>query len=273
MEIGAGGRSAFDAGGQEFPRGRLDCTPGHRLDSPLVIFPPVSPWISGRYLGFSRRKEGRMLEDIPLFSTLNAQTLRFLEGVAVKRAYPKNAILISEGDRSDQLFTILSGKIKVVIMDPEGKEIVVNLLGPGDCFGELAMIDGETRSATIVTTEPTQVLTIGRADFTPILTSNPDFMYSLLKVLAAKVRAATSMVESLAFEDVYARLVRLLTNLARPRDNLLVVEEKLTHQEIANMIGSSREVVSRMLKALSVGGYISIDQKRICIKGKLPRSY
>lgn len=214
-----------------------------------------------------------MLKDIPLFSSLNAQTLRVLQDVAVKRVYPKNAILISEGDKSDQLYAILSGKIKVVIMDPEGKEIVVNLLGPGDCFGEIALIDGETRSATIVTTEPTQVLTISRADFTPILTSNPDLMYNLLKVLARKVRLATNMVESLAFEDVYARLVRLLTNLAKPKDNLLVVEERLTHQEIANMIGSSREVVSRMLKALSIGGYIAIDQKKICIKGKLPRSF
>jgi CRP/FNR family transcriptional regulator, cyclic AMP receptor protein len=214
-----------------------------------------------------------MLKDIPLFSSLNSETLRRLEGVAVRRSYPKNTVLISEGDQGDQLYAVLSGKAKAVVMDPEGREIVVNLLGPGDCFGEIAMIDGETRSATIVTTEPTQVLTVGRADFTPILTSNPDLMHHLLKVLARKVRAATSMVESLAFEDVYARLIRLLTNLARPKGNLLVVEERLTHQEIANMIGSSREVVSRMLKALSSGGYIAINQKRICIKGKLPRGF
>lgn len=214
-----------------------------------------------------------MLKDIPLFSFLNSETLRHLEGVAIKRSYPKNTILISEGDRSDQLYAILDGKIKVVVMDPEGREIVVNLLGPGDCFGEIAMIDGEARSATIVTTEPTQVLTIGRADFIPVLTSNPDLMHHLLKVLARKLRAATIMVESLAFEDVYARLIRLLTNLAKPKGNLFVVEERLTHQEIANMIGSSREVVSRMLKSLSSGGYISIDEKRICIKGKLPRAF
>ncbi len=214
-----------------------------------------------------------MLKDIHLFSSLNDQTLAYLERVAVKRVYPKNTILLSEGDKSDQLYAILSGKIKVVVMDPEGKEIVVNLLGPGDCFGEIAMIDGETRSATIITTEPSQVLTISSGDFAPILTANPDLMFSLLKVLARKVRAATLMVESLAFEDVYARLVRLLTNLARPRGKLLVVEEKLTHQEIANMIGSSREVVSRMLKALSNGGYITTEQKRISIQRKLPRNF
>jgi CRP/FNR family cyclic AMP-dependent transcriptional regulator len=214
-----------------------------------------------------------MLKEIPLFSSLDDKTLRHLEDVAVRRSYPKNTILISEGDQSDKLYAILSGKIKVVIIDPEGKEIVVNLLGPGDCFGEIAMIDGETRSATIITTEPTQVLTICKADFTPILTSNPDLMYNLLKVLARKVRVATSMVESLAFEDVYARLVRLLINLARPKGELFFVEEKLTHQEIANMIGSSREVVSRMLKALSTGGYIAIDQKQISIKRRLPPSF
>jgi len=213
------------------------------------------------------------LKDISLFSSLKSETLRHLDAVAVKRSYPKNTILMSEGDRSDQLYAILDGKIKVVVMDPEGREIVVNLMGPGDCFGEIAMIDGEARSATIVTMEPTQVMTIGRADFTPILNSNPDLMQHLLKLLARKVRASTSMVESLAFENVYARLIRLLTNLARPKGNLLVVEERLTHQDIANMIGSSREGVSRMLKALSSGGYISIDQKRISIKGKLPRAF
>jgi CRP/FNR family transcriptional regulator, cyclic AMP receptor protein len=214
-----------------------------------------------------------ILKGIPLFSSLKSETLRHLESVAVKRSYPKNTVLISEGDSSDQLYVILDGKIKVVVMDPEGREVVVNLLGAGDCFGEIAMIDGETRSATIVTMEPTQVLTIGRADFTPILNSNTDLMLHLLKLLARKVRAATSMVESLAFEDVYARLIRLLTNLAKPKGNLLVVEQRLTHQEIANMIGSSREGVSRMLKALSSGGYISVDQKRICIQGKLPRAF
>ncbi|RJR51182.1 MAG: Crp/Fnr family transcriptional regulator [Desulfobacteraceae bacterium] len=214
-----------------------------------------------------------MLKGIPLFSSLDEATLRHLDSVATKRSYQKNAILIHEGDETDQLYAILSGKIKVVVMDPGGREIVVNLLCPGDCFGELAMIDGESRSATIITVEPTQVMTIHRADFLPLLSSNPELMFNLLKVLAKKVRAATRMVESLAFEDVYARLVRLLINLARPSGDLLAIEEKLTHQEIANMIGSSREVVSRMLKALSRGGYIDIEKKKICLKRKLPPTF
>jgi CRP/FNR family transcriptional regulator, cyclic AMP receptor protein len=214
-----------------------------------------------------------LLRDIPLFSCLGDEELTHLESVAVKRAYPKNTILISEGDKGDQLYVIRRGKIKVVVTDDSGRERVISLLGPGEHFGEMALIDGESRSATIVTTEPTQLLTIRREDFLKILTSHPDLMFSLLKVMTKKVRIATSMFESLAFDDVYARLVKLLMNLASPMGDQWVVEEKLTHQEIADRIGASREMVSRILKALSGGGYISTEKKRITVRKKLPSNF
>ena len=214
-----------------------------------------------------------MLREIPLFSRLDDKALGNLEKAAIKRAYPKNTILISKGDKSDQLFVVLKGKLKVAITDASGKEIIMSFLGAGDYFGEMAMIDGESRSATIMTTQASEVLTISRDDFHRTLLSSPDLMFELLKVLARKVRIATDKLESLAFEDVYGRLVKLLIQLARPHDGVWIVEESLTHQEIANMIGSSREMVTRILKALTSGGYISVDRKRITIKKKLPASF
>ncbi|MCU0597102.1 MAG: Crp/Fnr family transcriptional regulator [Desulfobacterota bacterium] len=214
-----------------------------------------------------------MLREIPLFSRLDDKALGDLEKAAIKRAYPKNTILISKGDKSDQLFVVLKGKLKVAVTDASGKEIIMSLLGAGDYFGEMAMIDGESRSATIVTTQASDVLTISRDDFHRTLLSSPELMFELLKVLARKVRIATDKLESLAFEDVYGRLVKLLIQLAKPRDDRWMVEESLTHQEIANMIGSSREMVTRILKALTSGGYISVDKKRITIKRKFPASF
>lgn len=214
-----------------------------------------------------------MLREIPLFSRLDDKALGNLEKAAIRRAYPKNTILISKGDQSDQLFVVLKGKLKVSITDASGKEIIMSLLGAGDYFGEMAMIDGESRSATIVTTQASEVLTISRDDFHRTLMSSPELMFELLKVLARKVRIATDKLESLAFEDVYGRLVKLLIQLAKPHEDVWIVEDSLTHQEIANMIGSSREMVTRILKALTSGGYISIDRKRITIKRKLPASF
>jgi len=214
-----------------------------------------------------------MLREIPLFSRLDDKALGDLEKAAIKRAYSKNTILISKGDKSDQLFVVLKGKLKVAITDASGKEIIMSFLGAGDYFGEMAMIDGESRSATIRTTQASEVLTISRDDFHRTLLSSPDLMFELLKVLARKVRIATDKLESLAFEDVYGRLVKLLIQLARPHDGVWIVEESLTHQEIANMIGSSREMVTRILKALTSGSYISVDRKRITINKKLPASF
>lgn len=214
-----------------------------------------------------------MLRQVPLFAHVDDKTLSRLEGIAVKRTYPRNTILISKGDASDHLFVVLSGKLKVTVADDSGKEIIISWLGAGDYFGEISLIDGESRSATIITAEASEVMTISRVDFHRILKSSPALMFDLLKVLARKVRIATEKLESLAFDDVYGRLAKLLTQMAKPQDNRWIVQERFTHQDIADMIGSSREMVSRILKDLEVGGYISIDKKRITINRKLPAAF
>jgi len=213
-----------------------------------------------------------MLKNIPLFSCLSESDLADIEKVAVRKTFPKNTILLSEGDSTDALYVICEGKVKVTIDDNEGKEIILSMLGTGEYFGEMALLDDEPRSASVTTKETTQLLIISKNDFMDILSSK-QFAFNLLKDLTKRLREANKKIESLALLDVYGRVARILNQFAKSQEGKMVIEEKLTHQEIANMIGSSREMVSLILKELSNGGYITIDKKQITINRKLPYSW
>jgi len=211
-----------------------------------------------------------LLKDISLFSAIDDESLKYLERVAAKKSFPKNTILFTKGDETDSLYIIQSGKVKTIIIDEEGKEMILSTLGAGEYFGEMSLIDKKPRSATVMTKTPTQMLIIHRDDFLKVFKSNPDMVYDLFKVLLKRLRKATDKVESLAFKDVYGRIAGLLNHLAKPEDDKWVVEDKLTHREIAYMVGCSREMVSKILKELTTGGYISTVKKQITIHKKLP---
>jgi CRP/FNR family cyclic AMP-dependent transcriptional regulator len=213
-----------------------------------------------------------MLRNIPLFSSLTDSELTAIEKVAVKKTFPKNTILLSEGDSTDALYVICEGKVKVTIDDNEGKELILSILGTGEYFGEMALLDDEPRSASVTTKETTQLLIISKNDFMGFFSSNP-IALNLLKDLIKRLREANKKIESLGLLDVYGRVARILNQFAKSQEGKMVIEEKLTHQEIANMIGSSREMVSLILKELSNGGYITIDKKLITINKKLPYSW
>jgi len=214
-----------------------------------------------------------MLKEIPLFSCLEDHETAHLEKVAVKKSYPKNMIVVSEGDVSDCLYVIDKGKVRAIINDEDGKEITLNIHGPGEYFGELSLIDGDPRSATIITKEPTKFIIIKRTDLKELLLSNANMSFNMLKGLTKLLRQTTHKIENLAFLDVYGRIRKVLLDFAKPHDDGLVIEEKLTHQEIANLVSSSREMVSKILKELSQGGYITIEKKQIFINRDLPRSF
>ncbi len=214
-----------------------------------------------------------MLEDIPLFSSFDSDALSEIENVAAKRKFSKNAIVFSKGDDTDSLYIVASGKVKAIINDEEGKEIILSLHGPGEYFGEMAFIDQEPRSATVVTKEATQLLIIHRDDFRKKIFSDPEIALNLLKVLLKRLRKATDKIENLAFKDVYGRIANLFLQYSRPEGDTKIIEEKLTHQEIANMIGASREMVSKIMKELIDGGYISINKKQITLIKNLPYSF
>lgn len=200
---------------------------------------------------------------------LDDHELRALSAHATEQTYQKNAVIVNEGDRSSTIFVILSGRVKVFLRNSEGREMVINVLGPREFFGEL-VIDEGARSASIATLETSRFMIVTKADFKALVIRDPDFALKLINRLMQRVRVLTDNVRSLALLDVYGRVARLLLELATERDGRLVVSEKLTQQDIAERVGASREMISRIFKDLVTGGYISIEHKHITINRDLP---
>jgi CRP/FNR family transcriptional regulator, cyclic AMP receptor protein len=204
-----------------------------------------------------------------LFAPLAPETLRAIAASGVVRQFPKNAVLINEGEHADSLFIVLSGKVKVYASNEAGKEIIIDFHGPGEYVGEMSL-DGAPRSASVMTVEPTTCAVVSRAHFRDFILDHPDFALHLIEMLIRRVRHTTESVKSLALSDVYGRLVRLLLSLAVERDGRLVVPEKLTQQDIAERVGASRDMISRLMKDLVGGGYLAIEDRTITILRKPP---
>jgi CRP/FNR family transcriptional regulator, cyclic AMP receptor protein len=200
---------------------------------------------------------------------LNASALKAVSGHAVTRTYPKNSVVVNEGDRTDSLYIIVSGRVKFYASDENGKEIVLNFAGPGEYFGEL-MLDEGPRSASVMTLEATRFSVIPKDDFVDFVTKNPEFSLHLVRKLIRRVRALTENVKSLALMDVYGRVAHMLLELADERDGTLVIEKRPTQQEMANRVGASREMVSKILTDLSSGGYVRVEGKSMVIAKALP---
>jgi len=205
--------------------------------------------------------------DGPLLS-LAEQHINTLAEHGTVKAYPKNAVIISEGDRSDSLYVILSGKVKVYLADEEGKEMVLNTQGPGEYFGEIILDEGP-RSASVMTLEPSKFSIVTREQFNQFLAQSPEVTLELVRSLIHRVRELTKKVSELALLDVYGRVRGLLLELATNQDGKLVVE-RLTQQDMASRVGCAREMISRILKDLRTGGYIKDDGERIIIVKKPP---
>ncbi len=197
------------------------------------------------------------------------EALRRIAASGVVRTFPKNTILIAEGDVGDSLYILLSGRVKVYASNAAGREVVINFHGPGEYVGEMSL-DGEPRSASVVTMEPTTCAIVNRAQFRDFLAQNPDFAQHLVQTLIRRCRGATENVKSLALSDVYGRLVRLLNALAVEHDGHQVVAERLTQQDIADRVGASRDMIGKLMKDLVGGGYLAVEDRRITILKRLP---
>ncbi|MGD2138222.1 MAG: Crp/Fnr family transcriptional regulator [Gammaproteobacteria bacterium] len=210
-----------------------------------------------------------MLENVPLFSGLPATELAEIEQHGTVKSYRKNTIVINQDDETCSLYVILAGRVKVFISGEDGREAVLNHQSAGDYFGDLALIDRQPRVASVITTEPSTMMIISREDFLKCLAKNPEIAINLIKPMTSRMRMLARNVSNLALLDVYGRVARTLLDAAGEEDGRLITG-KLTQQEIADMVGASRAMVSRILKDLKTGGYISIDKKRITILQKLP---
>lgn len=203
---------------------------------------------------------------------LTDEELRAITAGATVRSFPKSAVVVNEGDRTDSLYVILAGRVKVFVADEEGNEVTLGTQGPGEYFGEMVLDEGP-RSASIMTLEPARFAIVSREAFTAFLRAQPEFALRLLKKLIGRARALTDNVRSLALLDVYGRVARLLLELAVEEQGKRVIPERLTQQDIASRVGASREMISLILKDLAAGGYISVSGKRITINREPPKKW
>lgn len=180
------------------------------------------------------------------------------------REYASHAILFHEGDRSDLIYVLLSGRLKVFLSDSEGREIVLNEMGPGEIFGEMSL-DGNPRSASVITSEPARVSVVSPQALRHLLATDPDAAFELLVTVIRRTRNTTRVAGSLALMDASGRLARLLLDMAHPEGDVLVIHPRPTQQDLAERIGVVREMVSRVLTDMRVSGCLAIEKDRIVI--------
>ena len=208
-------------------------------------------------------KKSRSAEVLP------APLLESIAKVATVRVFAKNAIMVSEGDDTDSLYVVLSGRARVYVSDSQGREVQLNTLGQGEYFGEVTL-DGGPRSASVMALDECRCAVVKRGELLGLVERQPEFALHMVRKLASRVRDLTGNVRSLALMDVYGRVARLLLELAEEKDGRLVVDELLTHRDIASRVGASREMISRIFSDLTAGGYVGKENGRLVIIRKPP---
>ena len=219
----------------------------------------------------------KVLEKVPLFSGLSQPAIDRLLQATTRKVYDRDTTLVEENELGDTMYMILSGKVKVTNIGPDGKEVILSVLGPGEFFGEMSLLDREPRSANVVSMKKTEMMLLRRQEFLVLLENNKEMLDTLLSTLSGRLRHANAQIRSLALLDVLGRIARLLLECAQKEGRKLVngavVFRRPTHQEIANMVGTSRETVSRMIGDLSRDGYIKISGKDIIIQEKMEEAF
>jgi CRP-like cAMP-binding protein len=222
-------------------------------------------------------EEKELLRSVPLFSELSDADITSLSRLAARRRYPKDTVVFFENDEGDFFFTIVEGRIKVTILGDDGREIILSVLGQGDFFGEMALLDNEPRSATAIAVEDTELLSLHRTDFQNTFGQNPTISLALIRILTARLRRANQQISTLALLDVYGRVARVILEMAREEGRRLkdgrIAFRRATHQEIANRIGTTRETVTRMLKDLERQGLVRIEGREIVLQPGFEKAF
>ncbi len=213
------------------------------------------------------------LKGLPLFSNLSNKELTEISKFTYEKKAKKGNLIFSQGEKGSTLYLIAKGRVKIVLIDESGKELVLAILKKGDFLGEMSIIEDEVRSATAVALEPTVLLTIERDNFINFLIRNPKAMLGVLRELSKRLRNADEKIGELAFQNVYNRVISYLNFLAETKGTKekdgIFISELPTKREIADFIGSTRESVSRVLNDLHRKGLISLYRKSVVIKKKL----
>lgn len=212
-----------------------------------------------------------LIRRVPLFSMLtDAQAVTVADGV-VKRRFKRGEMIVEQGKKTNALFILLNGRARVVSTDSRGREVILATLQPGDHIGEMSLIDNEPHSATVRAEVQTDVLMLGRSEFARCLPENSSMAYAVMRGLVQRLRHADRKIESLALLDVYGRVARALLEFSvDDGQGGRVIREKISRQDIAKMVGASREMVSRVMKDLEERGHVqTLDNGSILIKDQL----
>lgn len=205
------------------------------------------------------------LRAVPLFSGVPDEQLELVARVAVRRKFPKHRTVVFAGDKTSALYVIVSGSAKVLSRDSEGREVILAFLSQGECFGEMGLIDGEPRSADVVVVDPCELLEISRDDLVKAFKQSSDLSLNIMKSLVTRLRQANWKIEGLALMDVYGRVAKNLFDLSEVVGGVRIIRHKVTKQDMAKLVGASREMVTRVMKDLERSGYIRIDDGNIVI--------
>jgi CRP/FNR family transcriptional regulator, cyclic AMP receptor protein len=200
-----------------------------------------------------------LIRRVPLFSMLNAEQAKMVAEAVTKRRYKRGEVLVEQAKKSNTLFILLTGRARVITTDAKGREVILATLIAGDHLGEMSLIDNEAHSATVKAEVQTDVLVLDRAQFARLLPESSSMAYAVMRGLVNRLRVADRKIESLALMDVYGRVARVLMDHASPNaTGEMVIREKISRQDIAKMVGASREMVSRVMKDLEERALIEV---------------
>jgi CRP-like cAMP-binding protein len=218
-----------------------------------------------------------VLRNVPLLSSLSETQLEWVASSSRVCRYPKGSIVFHEGDTGDYLLVILRGRVKVVLLGESGHESIIAMLEPPNFLGEVALIDQAPRSATVVAVEETEFLQIASKSFQALISEHPEMAVTVMRHLAKMLRESHEQIRTLSMFDAYGRIVRCLLGMARDRGtvdgNRILIRPRPSQQELARMIGCSRETVTRGLKTLQSTGYVTALGRDLAIEQRAIRRY
>jgi CRP/FNR family transcriptional regulator, cyclic AMP receptor protein len=215
------------------------------------------------------QEEINFLRNVPIFAELEEKDLIRVVKLGTRQKYKKGNIVVLEQESGAALFVIITGKVKVVRMDEDGREVILSMFGPGEFFGEMSLLDGLARSASVVATVKSELFMIHRRDFLELLNEFPAVTISLLAELAMRLRKADMQIKSLSLKDAEGRIANVMLILADDvgifRKGKVEIDDLPLQQDIANMAGTSRETVSRMIHLFIEGGEVQMKGNRLII--------
>jgi len=209
-----------------------------------------------------------LLRTVPLFASLAPEQLAVLAKCVTMKRYARGAPILLAGQLTDALYVMHAGRAKVFESRPDGREVILSLMGPGDFFGEMALLDDLPCSASVESIEPCELMRIAKSDFARCLAGSFELTTRIMLALVARLRRADRQIESLALMDVYGRVARALLDMAKPENGTYVIAQAPSRLDLARMVGASREMVNRVIKELKAEGHIVIDKRRFVLLDK-----